>query len=364
MTDSAEIVREFGQHAALYQSLVNAVASLVQQALAAENIQVHSVTCRVKRQESLQRKLLRPGKTYQSLSDITDLAGVRIIAHFADDVDKIAIAVQGLFEIESSQSVDKRQLLDPDRFGYLSLHYIAKLTTQRATLIEYNRFSHLKFEIQVRSVLQHAWAEIEHDLGYKSAIEVPKNIRRRFARVASLLELADDEFIAIRKELAEYSVAAGSEIQRAAENVELDRVTLEALMSSNSALRQLDDVVARVARTTISHDIDEAYQWSLPGLAIFGVKSINALEDASRSRKELVSQFAEYWLKGVSQESLGVGIGLFYLLYVLAWQTQSASKVSAYLGEANIGADDDEETQSEIVARILSFQPKSLASQA
>ncbi|TMR94372.1 GTP pyrophosphokinase [Nonomuraea basaltis] len=108
--------------------------------------------------------------------------------------------------------MDKRKALDPDRFGYLSLHYVASLDTRRAELAEYKRFANNGFEIQIRSILQHAWAEIEHDLGYKSRLGVPSTTRRRFSRLAGLLELADAEFVSIRDELRLYEKRVESDL--------------------------------------------------------------------------------------------------------------------------------------------------------
>ena len=98
---------------------------------------------------------------------MTDITGVRVITYFADQVDEIAKVMEGEFNIDIKNSIDKRDILDPDRFGYLSLHYvIVSLSSARCALAEYRSFSELKAEVQVRSILQHAWAEIEHDLGY------------------------------------------------------------------------------------------------------------------------------------------------------------------------------------------------------
>lgn len=83
--------------------------------------------------------------------------------------------------------------MEPDRFGYCSVHYVVEMSQKRLNLYEHQAYEGLKCEIQIRSVLQHAWAEIEHDLGYKSEIAIPKRIRRNFSRLAGLLEIADKE---------------------------------------------------------------------------------------------------------------------------------------------------------------------------
>src|SRR6185503_1723451 len=63
------------------------------------------------------------------------------------------------------------------------------------------KFEGWPFEVQIRSILQHAWAEIEHDIGYKSPRALSYPTRRSFARLASLLELADIEFTRLRAEV-------------------------------------------------------------------------------------------------------------------------------------------------------------------
>src|SRR5207302_1083445 len=95
---------------------------------------IHSMSGRVKNRKSLEGKLLRPEKQYAQLVDITDIVGVRIITHYGRDVDRIAEIVRREFLIDEKNSVDKRDLLDPDRFGYLSLHLIASLSADRLAL--------------------------------------------------------------------------------------------------------------------------------------------------------------------------------------------------------------------------------------
>ncbi|MBT7630134.1 MAG: hypothetical protein HN597_10600 [Desulfobacula sp.] len=83
---------------------------------------------------------------------------------------------------------------------YASIHYLIRLTDDRTKLLEYKRFKNLIAEIQVRTILQHAWAEIEHDIQYKSIDTIPVEIHRRFMSLAGMLEIADREFQAIQDE--------------------------------------------------------------------------------------------------------------------------------------------------------------------
>lgn len=180
------ILKEYGRNLTLYGQFTNKVAELLKELLNEHNLKVHSVTCRIKTEESLENKLLGSKDKYECLEDITDVSGIRIITYFEDEVDKIANMINEEFDIDKENSIDTRAMLDPDRFGYLSAHYVVKLHPSRLKLREYKRFSDCKAEIQVRSILQHAWAEIEHDTGYKSKQEVPREIRRKFSRLAGI----------------------------------------------------------------------------------------------------------------------------------------------------------------------------------
>src|SRR5262249_23133168 len=132
-------------------------------------------------------------------NQITDLAGVRIITFFPRTIGQVDETLRHEFTI--LERIDKTDLLiREEKLGYQSLHYVVALQPNRLSLPEYSRYAGLRAEIQVRTILQHAWAEIEHDIQYKSVEVIPTPIRRRFMTLAGLLEIADREFQAIQNE--------------------------------------------------------------------------------------------------------------------------------------------------------------------
>lgn len=227
------IIDEYREALPVLKSMKEQVLARLHKALERSSLIVTAVEARVKTEGSLVGKLARKGNKYASLSDITDLVGARIITFYTDDVDRIASMAEKLFEIDWANSVDKRKLHQLDSFGYNSLHYICRIP-------DYD----FRFELQLRTTLQHAWAAINHDTGYKSGIEIPQEYMRRMNRLAGMLEMADDEFSRIRTELTDYRRRARTLVQ----NGRLDDVLLDGdTFSSYLRLGSLDALNRRIA---------------------------------------------------------------------------------------------------------------------
>ena len=187
------ILEEYNTNLPRFKEIEQEVRDKLKKTLADSGLLVAAIESRVKAYDSLAGKLELKGHKYKSLADLTDILGLRVITFYLDDVDKVASAVERLFTVDWENSVDKRKIHEIDSFGYLSLHYICSVPG----------FPY-RFEIQMRTLLQHAWANMDHDTGYKSGVEIPKRYMRSMSRLAGLLELVDDEFSRLRTVLTDY----------------------------------------------------------------------------------------------------------------------------------------------------------------
>lgn len=202
-----------------YKLFSEKVRELLSSMLSSRGIVTHSITSREKGPEELREKIAREGKAPDAVfNGITDLAGVRIITYFSSDVDKIVPLIEKEFKVDSKHSTDKRLRLDPAIFGYASVHIVVEIRPEMLKPSEQTLLKTMKCEIQVRTILQHAWAEIEHNVVYKSPEEIPFRLRRRFACLAGLLEIADREFESLRQD----EIAVRQAIQSRIKKVKVD----------------------------------------------------------------------------------------------------------------------------------------------
>lgn len=165
--------------------------------LSGEGRDVHQIESRCKGVDEFREKTDRKG--YQDpLREMTDLVGLRVIMYYDADVTFAAGLIERELLVDPALSVDWRTPDDPSRFGYASKHLICTLDARRAELPEWRPFADIRVEIQLRTVLQHAWAVVSHQLGYKSVPGLTAEGERRLASVSALLATADREFEAIR----------------------------------------------------------------------------------------------------------------------------------------------------------------------
>ena len=136
------------------------------------------------------------------LSGITDQIGLRVITYIHDDVAAVADVLSEELAVRGDRDMGEETARE-GRFGYASRHLLVAVDASRTVPTVYESLRRRSASVQVRTVLQHAWAEFEHDIRYKGSVpeEHAPDLDRRFTLAAGLLELADREFTAIRDRL-------------------------------------------------------------------------------------------------------------------------------------------------------------------
>lgn len=216
-----------------YEALTSRVEQLIYSLLIEEKIDCHLIESRTKEIDSFENKIKRnPNKYNNPLKEITDLSGIRIILYYQDEVENVDRILRENFSIDDKNTVDKKKILKDNEFGYLSYHYVCTVNDKRLKLPEWKSFSEMIFEIQVRTVLQHAWASISHEIDYKSKIEIPSILKRKLFRLAGLIELADEEFQEVRDKHIKIEIEIKDKVGKIHESiVELNLLTIRSLFS-------------------------------------------------------------------------------------------------------------------------------------
>jgi putative GTP pyrophosphokinase len=184
------------------------------------------IECRLKLWSSIEEKLKRKAWKLQSVKDLNDLIGVRLILLFKRDVERASQLLTAYFFVLKKEDAAKK--LTEDQFGYTSLHYIIELPEKWLAVPSFRSMKGLRAEIQVRTMAQHIWASASHVLQYKQEIGVPMPLRRAVHRVSALLETVDLEFDRVLIEKENYKESLDTEDG----SESLDVVSLEKILDS------------------------------------------------------------------------------------------------------------------------------------
>lgn len=310
------ILEEYREQLPVFKKLESVVLDLIQNCLLENNIVVSGVNSRVKTEKSLTGKLELKGYKYRTLSDITDIVGVRIITFFSDEVDIISALSEQLFSIDWDNSVDKRKMLEIDRFGYMSLHYICRVPKSLFYDPKMPELNEIRFELQMRSTLQHVWANMYHDMGYKSDVEIPAEYQRNMSRLAGMLELADEQFSYIRKEINAYRrnvqslVATGN-----FDEVPLNGDTFRSFLALNP-FKRLTDKMAAINQAEVYEDSLMPYYNVLRHL---NMKTIGDIVRLRNEYSDSAYQLALIQLAGTGLDILANSVALqnLCIVYIL-----------------------------------------------
>jgi predicted RNase H-like nuclease/ppGpp synthetase/RelA/SpoT-type nucleotidyltranferase len=200
----ARAVREYAALEPALRGAADQAVTLVRTVLDEAGINYLTVSGRTKSLDSFAAKAARTVEGEPVFTDpmaeIGDVVGVRVITYVRSDVDAVAALLADEAVVHDDRDLGQ-ETASEGRFGYASRHL--QIGVADDDVAAYPLLRGRNVQVQIRTVLQHAWAEFEHDIRYKGSIpaEHRADFDRRFTLAAGLLELADQEFSTIRDTL-------------------------------------------------------------------------------------------------------------------------------------------------------------------
>lgn len=258
MTDIKSQAREFTEVRPVYKAFADILNALLQQAAGLMGITT-IIQTRAKGVPNFVEKVIRKQDKYiDPVNQFTDLCGARVIVNHMDDLLPVCEFIREHFDIDEANSEDVVDRLGESRFGYRSVHFIVSLnpsekealllpaceqaniadpdiildtlfsqrTAKEATSTGLSFGPVFKAEIQVRTLIQHAWAEFAHDQIYKSDFKVPTVLKRDANRIAATLEASDEAFARTTRQVMGYKTYHGTYMTESQMRRELDNLTL------------------------------------------------------------------------------------------------------------------------------------------
>ena len=214
-----------------YKKLKDSLKRDLKMLLDEAGIRVLAIESRIKEFDSFWTKM-RLEHYDNPLEDMNDICGLRVICYYPSDLEPVCKVIKDAFEIIEYE--DKADSMEPEEFGYLSRHIIATPKGAWLTTPSYQGLDGLKAEIQVRTIFQHAWAELSRELAYKKKEHVPRLFQRGLSRLSAMLENVDEQFDAFHLAKAEYGRSMSEEARESGHfdvSQELNIDTLQAFLS-------------------------------------------------------------------------------------------------------------------------------------
>jgi putative GTP pyrophosphokinase len=350
-----DVLAEFDSRHEVLTALCAKTKSLIEASLQDANIRYQSVQARVKTKKKLKEKYLDSAKKYLVLDDITDLAGLRVITYYEDDVDRVAEIIRREFTVDSENSVDKRDT-EPDRFGYSAVNFVCTHLGKRTSDVEYKKFDGVRCEVQVTSILSHAWAEIEHEW-YDLRDAYPDEIKRRFSRLAALFDLADSEFLDIRKARTSYERSVALRVESMSPDLAIDPLSLKTFIEQETLVVEIDKSIAPLIGLSLSEKVlDASLNIRSAALKFVGLKTLQEVRDAlARFRTkipEFVVQCKKENLWGPSGTELSKGVSVWQLANFMA-SLGGPDEITKFYGATEVAISGDIARQAAIATEIV-----------
>lgn len=313
-------VEQYKENIKLYEQFTDLLKDTIEKLLETKEVRYDHIAWRTKDIDSFAEKIARDGKHYTNpLIDVTDLCGIRIVVNSLSDLNPIVDLITTEFKVDELNSINKSDKLEINEFGYLSTHLVVSINDDRRKLPEYEKFADLKAEIQIRTVLQHAWASIEHKINYKKSY-LPKEEKRTLYNLAAVLELVDKEF---QHSINSYELKKAEYKEKIEkneyENIELNGDSLYQLLSSERVLTKLNEI--KIDRLCIDTN-DKTISYGL--VKLLKKAKINSIDKVFNliSDKELIKnleKLVDAWKIDKSDENLRLNLNKLLFLRLLVY---------------------------------------------
>lgn len=198
--EQIEFINKFKHEKKMYQAWGDYVVNVIKREIIKKDINLDEiikipVIPRVKKEESLIEKAFFRKRYKNPYEEITDKVGVRFVVLVEEHIQIIKNIIESLDVWTHSEDVDYKKDVEknPDLFVYQSVHYIVRNKDNIINNGE-NIIKNTPCEIQIRTLEQHAYAEISHDTVYKKSIVIDSKIKRMLSRSMALNETTDELF--------------------------------------------------------------------------------------------------------------------------------------------------------------------------
>ncbi len=241
----------------LYEKFAGFLAVTLKNAVKNLGMNDTIVTARAKGIPNFVEKAVRRQDRYPDpINQFDDLCGARIIVNFLDEIEPVCNFIRKYFAVNEAESEDVGTRLNVSQFGYRSIHFTVSLDKEKTSLLfkdlnlnenevadlqlPEELFSHysekecrdlnilpsarFRAEVQVRTILAHAWAVCAHDLVYKSDFDVPDILKRDTNRIAAALESIDNDFLRTVHSIKHYQTYFGPYMENKEREIEIEKL--------------------------------------------------------------------------------------------------------------------------------------------
>ena len=181
----------------------------------------------------------------------------------------------------------------------------------------------MRAEIQITSILRHAWSEIEHEW-YDLKDAYPDAVKRRFYRIAALLELAESEFLEIKKGRRQYEQSVAVRVGANDLDVQVDAVSIRPFIQQEPLVAEVDNAIANALGRQVSSDLpDKIVERRARAARLAGMATLQDVRDLLLRYREVVPAYSaqcrrELWGHIPPSPTLGQGVSIYHMSMLIA----------------------------------------------